>query len=125
MADGDRPSGTAGERHSRKLEGGDREILVAGVAVDPFAQIEDQILALHLLEPADVAEPHRNQGGFMAGPPQLRLDLVDVGEHRGDILLIPVVAATVVQDSELHAAARLRLSSAWPLIRRQAISATV
>ena len=76
---------------------------------------------------ADPAAPERDRLERTTGGRalELELDLVDVGQDRRDVLLVPVVAAAIEENPDLHAAARLRLRNACPLIRRQAMSATV
>src|ERR1051326_6705628 len=68
---GNRPRRAAGERHPAELERRHREVLVPGVAVDPFAEIEDQLVALHPSEPRHVRQVDRDQRGLVALCPEM------------------------------------------------------
>ena len=56
----------------------DDEVFVAGVAVDPFAEIEDQVGPPDAGEPAEVAEADGKELHLVAPPPENVPDLVDV-----------------------------------------------
>ena len=122
---GDRggPVPAAGERHAGQLEGADDVVLEPRVAVDPLAEVEDQVGAADPGEPAEVAEADGEELDLVAPPAEDVAHLVDVAQHRGDVLRAPLVAAGIVQDRNSHQATSAR--SERPLIRRQAMSATV
>ena len=113
----------AGEGHAGQLQGADHVVLVPGVAVDPLAEVEDQVGAADPGEPAEVAQADGEQLDLVAPAAEDVAHLVDVAHHRGDVLRAPLVAAGIVQDRNSHQATSAR--SERPLIRRQAMSATV
>ena len=123
VADGGGPGAAAGERHAGQLERADDEVLELGVAVDPLAEIEDQVGPADPAEPAEVAQADRQQLDLVAPAPEDVADLVDVAHDRGHVLRAPLVAAGIVEDRHLHHATSAR--SERPLIRRHAMSATV
>ena len=123
VADGGGPGPAAGEGHPGELEGAYHEVLEAGVAVDPLAEIEDQVGPASPGEPAKVPQPDRQQLDLMPPAPQDVAHLVDVGHHRGHVLRTPLFATRVEENGNFHQATSAR--SERPLIRRQAMSATV
>ena len=123
VADGDGPGAAAGKGHPGQLQRGHHVVLEARVAVDALAEVEDQVGLLATIEPGEVAQVHRHRLGLVAGGPEDLLDFPDVAEDGGDVGRTPLVAAAVVQDDDLHAATSAR--SRCPVIRRQAMSATV
>ena len=123
VADGGGPVPAAGEGHAGELEGAHDVVLEPGVPVDPLAEIEDQIGAADPGEPAEVAQADGEELHLVAPAPEHVPDLVDVAHHRGDVLRAPLVAAGIVEDRDSHQATSAR--SERPLIRRQAMSATV
>ena len=102
VADGGGPVPAAGEGHTGELEGADDEILEAGVAVDPLAQVEDEVGTPDARQPAEVAQPNRQQLHLMAPAPENIPDLVDVAHDRGHVLGAPLVASSIVQDRHTH-----------------------
>ena len=123
VGDGDGPVAAAGERHAGELQGADHVVLEPGVAVHPLAEVEDQVGPADPGEPAEVAQADGQQLDLVAPPAEDIAHLVHVAHHRRDVLRAPLVAAGVVQDRNSHQATSAR--SERPLIRRQAMSATV
>jgi len=123
VANGDGPGAAAGERHPGQFQCGHHVILEPGVAVDALAEIEDEVGPLAAIEPGEVAQVDRHRLGFMAGGTEDLFDFPDIAEDGRDIGGTPLVAASVVQDDDPHAATSAR--SRCPVIRRQAMSATV
>jgi hypothetical protein len=123
VGDGGGPVPAAGEGDTGELEGAHHEVLEAGVAVDALAEIEDHVGPAGPGEPAEVTQTDWEQLDLVTPPAQDVPDLVDVAHHRGDILRAPILAAGVVDHCHSHQATSAR--SERPLIRRQAMSATV
>jgi len=123
VTDGRGPGAAAGERHPSQLERPHDQVLVAGVAVDPLAQIEDEVDPADPAEPAEVAKTHGQQFHLVPPAPQDIAHLVDIAHDGRHVLRTPLVAAGIVQDRHFHHATSAR--SERPLIRRHAMSATV
>jgi hypothetical protein len=87
------------------------------------AEIEDQVGLLATIEPAELAQVHRHRLGAVAGGTEDSFDFPDVAQDGGHVGRAPLLAPAVVQDHDLHAATSA--SSRRPVIRRQAMSATV
>jgi hypothetical protein len=123
VADAGGPGAAAGERNTGELQGADDEVFEAGVAVDTLAEIEDEVRPASAREPAEVSEPHRQQLDFVATAPEHVADLVDVGDDSRHVLRAPLIATRIEENCDFHQATSAR--SERPLIRRQAMSATV
>ena len=93
-----------------------RVLLSALVALLPLPARADS-------EPAEVAQADGQQLDLVPPPTEDIAHLMHVAHHRRDVLRAPLVAAGVVQDRNSHQATSAR--SERPLIRRQAMSATV
>src|SRR5436309_15699890 len=122
MANGGGPGPAAGEGHAGELEGAHDEIFEARVAVDPLAEIEDEVGPANPGEPAEIPVPDGQELYLVAPAPQHVSDFVDVGHYRSHVLGTPLFAARIEENGDFHQATSAR--SERPLIRRQATSAT-
>src|SRR4051794_37732747 len=123
MADRGRPGAATGEGDAGQLQGANDQVLEPGVAVDAFAEIEDQVGPADPGEPAEIAVADRKELHLVPPSPEHIAHLVDVAHHRGYVLGTPLFAACIEEDCDFHQATSAR--SDRPLIRRQAMSATV
>jgi hypothetical protein len=123
VADAGRPGPAAGEGNTGELQGPDDKVLEAGVAVDPLAQIEDQVGPANPREPAEIAHADGQELYFVPPAPKYVPYFMNVGDHGRDVLGTPFIAAGIEQDRNFHQATSAR--SERPLIRRHAMSATV
>src|SRR4051794_27841583 len=102
MADGGGPGPAAGERHAGELERAHHQVLEARVAVDAFAEIEDEVGPAHPGEPAKISIADRQELDFVPPAPQDVSDFVDVGHDGGHVLGTPLFAARVEENGDFH-----------------------
>src|SRR6478609_7345378 len=113
----------AGVRHADELEGANDEILVLRVAVEPFTEVEDDVGLPGLGDPGEVPQPDGEEAHLEPLLLEAVADILGALGHLRHVLLVPVGTARIIEDDCLHARASWR--SDFPLIRRQAMSATV